>query len=99
LTPVVFGPKCLHGFIRRQLLRRPVCDGAICRMCGECWTICPAAAIEPEEKPLRFDYDRCIRCFCCIEVCPYGALRTSETLAGRIVRRAAEVILPTGATL
>jgi Fe-S-cluster-containing hydrogenase component 2 len=67
-------------------------------MCGECWKICPAGAITPEEKPLCFDYDRCIRCYCCIEVCPFGALDTTETLAGRIVRGAATLILPPGKT-
>jgi uncharacterized protein (DUF362 family)/Pyruvate/2-oxoacid:ferredoxin oxidoreductase delta subunit len=96
LAPLISGPKFLHGFIRRQFLRRPVCNGAACRMCGECWKICPAAAITPEEKPLRFDYDRCIRCYCCIEICPFGALRTAETLAGRIARRVAAAALPPG---
>ncbi|PIV05618.1 MAG: hypothetical protein COS57_07040 [Syntrophobacterales bacterium CG03_land_8_20_14_0_80_58_14] len=98
LTSLIFGPKFLQGWIRRQLLQRPVCDPALCRMCGECWKICPAWAITPEAKPLCFDYDRCIRCFCCLEVCPFGALRTTETLAGRIVRAAAAVILPPGTT-
>ena len=96
LTPLIYGPRFLHAFVRRQLLRRPVCDGGLCRLCGECWKICPAGAIMPEEKPLRFDYNRCIRCYCCIEICPFGALRTVETLAGRIVRRAAAMILPSG---
>lgn len=96
LTPLPYGPKILHGFLRRQLLQRPVCDGQTCQMCGECWKICPAGAITPEEAPLRFDYDRCIRCYCCIEVCPFGALRTAETAAGRLVRRAAERILQPG---
>jgi uncharacterized protein (DUF362 family)/Pyruvate/2-oxoacid:ferredoxin oxidoreductase delta subunit len=96
LTPLVFGPKFLHGFIRRQVLQRPVCDPAVCRMCGECWKICPAGAIAPEEKMLQFDYDRCIRCYCCIEVCPFGALHTAETIAGRIVRGAASLILSPG---
>lgn len=98
LTSLVYGPRFLHAFIRRQLLRRPVCDGTLCRMCGECGKICPAGAIASEEGMLRFDYNRCIRCYCCIEICPFGALRTSETLAGRIVRRAAAVILPPGST-
>jgi uncharacterized protein (DUF362 family)/Pyruvate/2-oxoacid:ferredoxin oxidoreductase delta subunit len=93
LTPLVYGPKFLHGFIRRQLLQRPVCDGEICRMCGECWKICPAGAINPEEETLRFDYNRCIRCYCCLEVCPLGALHATETLTGRIVRRFAAWIL------
>lgn len=98
LTSLIFGPRFLHTFIRRQLLRRPVCDGTLCKMCGECWKICPAGAITPEDRLLRFDYNRCIRCYCCIEICPFGALRTAETLAGRIFRRAAAVILPPGPT-
>jgi len=98
LTSLVYGPKFLHGLIRRQVLQRPVCDPAACRMCGECWKICPAGAITPEEKPLCFDYDRCIRCYCCIEVCPFGALDTAETIAGRIIRGAASLILPPGKT-
>jgi uncharacterized protein (DUF362 family)/Pyruvate/2-oxoacid:ferredoxin oxidoreductase delta subunit len=98
MTSLIYGPKFLHGFIRRQVLRRPVCDPAACRMCGECWKICPAGAITPEEKPLCFDYDRCIRCYCCIEVCPFGALDTAETIAGRIVRGAVSLILPPGKT-
>lgn len=96
LTPLMYGPKSLHGFIRRQLLQRPVCDDKTCRMCSECWKICPAGAITPEKAPLSFDYDRCIRCYCCFEVCPFGALRTAETAAGRLVRRAAERILQPG---
>jgi uncharacterized protein (DUF362 family)/Pyruvate/2-oxoacid:ferredoxin oxidoreductase delta subunit len=98
LTSLIYGPKFLHGFIRRQFLQRPVCDPAVCRMCGECWKICPAGAITPEAKPLCFDYDRCIRCYCCIEVCPFGALDTAETITGRIIRGAVSLILPQGKT-
>jgi uncharacterized protein (DUF362 family)/ferredoxin len=97
-TSLVFGPRFLHGFIRRQLLQRPVCNGALCQMCGECSKICPAGAITPKETLLQFDYERCIRCYCCIEICPFGALRSAETLAGKVVRRAAAIILPPGPT-
>jgi uncharacterized protein (DUF362 family)/Pyruvate/2-oxoacid:ferredoxin oxidoreductase delta subunit len=98
LTPLIYGPRFLHSLLRRQLIRRPVCDKTLCRICGECWKICPAGAITPEISPLRFDYDRCIRCYCCIEICPYGALRTAETPAGRVFRRVAAVLLPAGTT-
>ncbi|MCE5265752.1 MAG: DUF362 domain-containing protein [Deltaproteobacteria bacterium] len=98
LTSLVYGPKLLHGFIRRQVLQRPVCDDAACRLCGECGKICPAGAIASDEERLCFDYDRCIRCYCCIEVCPFGALRTAETVAGRIIRGISSLVLPSGKT-
>ncbi|MCE5280816.1 MAG: DUF362 domain-containing protein [Deltaproteobacteria bacterium] len=96
MTSLVYGPKFLQGLIRRQLLQRPLCDEQLCQMCGECWTICPAKAIAPGEKPLHFDYDRCIRCYCCLEVCPLGAIRSSESLTGRVVRQAAAFLFPAG---
>jgi uncharacterized protein (DUF362 family)/Pyruvate/2-oxoacid:ferredoxin oxidoreductase delta subunit len=87
ITPLVFGPRSLHGFMRRHLVQKPVCHDALCRLCGECWKYCPAKAITVAKKNLRFDYDRCIRCYCCIEVCPHGALSAVETAYGRIARK------------
>lgn len=87
LSPLIYGPELLHGFIRRHLLQRPVCDGELCQMCGKCWDFCPAAAIGQADGEVAFNYERCIRCYCCLEVCPAGALHTIEPLAGRMVRR------------
>ncbi len=87
MSPLVFGPKGLHGFMRKHLVQRPVCNAALCRHCGECWRYCPAKAIEPQINGLKFDYDKCIRCYCCVEVCPYGAISAQETMLGRAVRK------------
>ena len=87
ITPLVFGPKSLHGFMRRHLVQKPACDYDLCRLCGECWKYCPARAISVEKKKLRFDYDKCIRCYCCAEVCPHGALSAVETAYGRLARK------------
>ncbi len=87
MVPLLFGPRPLHGFLRRHLVQRPCCDEKRCRLCGECWEICPAKAITRGKKAPHFDYDACIRCYCCVEVCPHGALRAAETLPGWIVRR------------
>jgi len=87
MSPLVFGPKRLHGFMRKHLVQRPVCNADRCRHCGECWRYCPAKALSPEIKGLKFDYDKCIRCYCCIEVCPYGALSARETMLGKAVRK------------
>jgi len=85
--PLIFGPPILQNFLRRHTLAWPVCDASLCKMCSQCWTICPAGAIWEKVDSIEFDYKKCIRCYCCVEVCPYGALRTKETLGGRITRK------------
>jgi ferredoxin len=82
-----FGPEFLQPLLRRHLFRRPVADADRCRLCGECWKYCPAHAIESRGDRLHFDYNRCIRCYCCIEVCPHGAMTSAETAVGRVLRR------------
>ncbi len=91
ITPLVFGPKRFHGLIRRHLVQRPECKETLCRLCGECWKYCPAEAITRGKKKPRFDYEKCIRCYCCIEVCPYGSLAARETLTGKIARKALKI--------
>ncbi len=87
-SPLIFGPRIMHGFARRHLLQRPVCERSVCLMCGKCREFCPAGAIEDNDgETVSFDYDRCIRCFCCMEVCPHGAVHLAEPLAGRMLRR------------
>jgi uncharacterized protein (DUF362 family)/Pyruvate/2-oxoacid:ferredoxin oxidoreductase delta subunit len=84
---LTFGPRFLQGFIRKYLSQRPIINKKLCRLCGECRDYCPVRAITINETKLVFDYDACIRCYCCIEVCPYGALRAKEALPGRLMRR------------
>jgi uncharacterized protein (DUF362 family)/ferredoxin len=84
---LVFGPKIMQNFLRRHTVARPVCDRKLCQMCGECWTICPANAIEGAGGKVVFNDKKCIRCYCCVEVCPFGALKSAETLAGKVTRR------------
>ncbi len=84
---VTFGPKPVQRMIRKHLLQRPVVDSSLCELCGECWRYCPAKAISRGKKRIVFDYDKCIRCYCCLEICPQGVLRAKETLPGKIIRR------------
>ncbi|HIJ57626.1 MAG TPA: DUF362 domain-containing protein [Deltaproteobacteria bacterium] len=86
LAPLTFGPGFLQGFMRKHLVQRPTVDPDLCKQCGECRQYCPADAISDDGNPLDFDYGKCIRCYCCIEVCPHGALRSQETRTGRLIR-------------
>jgi len=85
--PIIFGPERMHGFLRRHLVERPVVTPEDCKQCGQCWNYCPAEAINRADSSIRFDYDRCIRCYCCVEVCPHAALRVREPVAGMVLRR------------
>jgi uncharacterized protein (DUF362 family)/Pyruvate/2-oxoacid:ferredoxin oxidoreductase delta subunit len=87
LAPLTFGPKRFQGLMRKHLLQRPVVNQKLCKRCGECWQYCPAKAIDPGAETIQFNYADCIRCYCCIEVCPHGALRAKETLPGKLIRK------------
>ncbi len=89
LAPLTFGPRPLQRLMRRHLVQRPAADRRLCRMCGECWRLCPAKAITPHDKRIGFVYDRCIRCYCCVEMCPHGALKEVETGPGLFARKLA----------
>ncbi len=86
IVPLVFGPKGMQGLMRRHLVQRPECNDTACKLCGECWKYCPAEAITENRKKIHFDYEKCIRCYCCVEVCPHGALSAVETKLGKITR-------------
>jgi uncharacterized protein (DUF362 family)/NAD-dependent dihydropyrimidine dehydrogenase PreA subunit len=87
LHTLSLGPDSLNRFMRRYVIQKPAVDKQRCRLCGECWQICPAQVISHNDKSIRFDYQGCIRCYCCLEVCPHGAIQAREPLLGKLRRR------------
>jgi uncharacterized protein (DUF362 family)/Pyruvate/2-oxoacid:ferredoxin oxidoreductase delta subunit len=87
LGPLTFGPPSLARFIRRFGIQRPVPDRRLCRLCGECWNICPAKVIDHSDRGITVNYAKCIRCYCCVEVCPHAAIQAKQPLMGKILRR------------
>jgi len=80
-------------FLKNRITQRPVIDKAKCTCCGTCITMC---SVQPkavdwykgdESRPPRYDYNRCIRCYCCQETCPEGAIYLSSPLLARIYSR------------
>ena len=69
---------------------RPVfdVDKGLCNSCGSCAGACPAGAISVEGKggPV-YDYERCIACYCCMELCPRTALSLHENLRLRLYNK------------
>jgi uncharacterized protein (DUF362 family)/Pyruvate/2-oxoacid:ferredoxin oxidoreductase delta subunit len=48
--------------------------GEGCTGCGTCARNCPAEAITILHREVHIDHGRCIRCFCCQELCPERAM-------------------------
>ncbi len=75
LADVDFGlPRFIRNSLKNHLTTRPVQLPEKCVLCGICVRGCPPQVIRIEGKKLVFDYNRCIRCFCCRELCPEAAL-------------------------
>lgn len=79
----------LPGFLRRglknALTSKPVVQEEVCSACDRCSEICPPKALVRKGKDLIFDYGRCIRCLCCLEVCPEGAISIKQGWALKLV--------------
>jgi uncharacterized protein (DUF362 family)/NAD-dependent dihydropyrimidine dehydrogenase PreA subunit len=83
----------MSAFVKNRVCERPVIAGAKCTSCGMCVDMCP---VDPKavdwqkgnrKKPPVHYYDRCIRCYCCQESCPDGAISAQSTVLGRILFR------------
>ena len=62
---------------RRFLSPRPVIRASRCTACGTCVTACPVtpkALRQRERRVPDWRQKLCIRCYCCQEICPTGAL-------------------------
>jgi len=93
---------CIGGrartFVKNRVCERPAIDKAKCTVCGVCVRMCP---VEPKavdwhsgnkSRPPTYKYGRCIRCFCCQENCPEGAVFVENPLLGRAFLRAGKAI-------
>jgi uncharacterized protein (DUF362 family)/Pyruvate/2-oxoacid:ferredoxin oxidoreductase delta subunit len=80
----------LRTFIKNRLTQRPVIDRAKCNLCDVCVRMCPVVpkAVDwyqgDRSRPPRHNYDLCIRCYCCQETCPEGAIVIDTPWLGRV---------------
>jgi uncharacterized protein (DUF362 family) len=80
-------------FIKNRFSPRPVINASLCNQCGTCVQHCPVSpkAVDwvggDQSRPPAHNYNRCIRCFCCQELCPQGAIFVQTPWAGKILFR------------
>lgn len=75
---VYFPPK-LREFLRRRMVARPELIPHRCIGCGMCVRMCPPESLKLIDGKPVFKLNECIRCFCCQEHCPAGAIVSRKT--------------------
>ena len=75
-----------YGWFWRQLVAYPRA-GDKCIGCGYCVKHCPVNAIQVVDRRAQMDLSRCIRCYCCHELCPQLAVELQKPLLGRLLLR------------
>ncbi len=84
--------KGVSGFINDRLVPKPVVVAEKCNACGTCVSVCPAnpKAIdlfdEDKEKTPTYNYKDCIRCYCCQELCPEGAIELKTPMVRKLLK-------------
>lgn len=67
-------PKTLITLVGKLLWVRPEPQEKRCKRCGDCIKNCPTRAMISKDGFPIIDYDKCINCFCCDEICPHDAI-------------------------
>lgn len=79
--------------VNHVIVPKPYIVNAKCKKCGVCVKMCPVnpKAVDwhdgKKENPPTYRYDRCIRCYCCQELCPEGAVEIKKPLVRRLFGR------------
>ncbi|MDH7593029.1 MAG: DUF362 domain-containing protein [Methanomicrobiales archaeon] len=74
-------------FFGRAYAEQPVIRRERCMGCGRCAMNCPAGAIEVKFGKARIQNARCIRCYCCHEMCLEHAIVLRRGIAGALMGR------------
>lgn len=81
-------PRVARHLLERFYNKQPEISDR-CQKCGICVKSCPVQAISPIGKFTlpKINTQLCIKCMCCHEMCPHGAVDVRKSMLTRIIER------------
>lgn len=80
-------PSVIVGRLNRLVALTPEPVAESCTLCGKCLEFCPRGAMSLGKDVAVVDAKKCIRCFCCDELCEQQAIEVHRPLLARLLRR------------
>ena len=77
----------LPQVIARKFISKPKVLDKNCTLCGNCIEICPVSAIHKSDKTVYIDYNKCVSCFCCHEICSFNAIKIKKSFLSTLLSR------------
>jgi formate hydrogenlyase subunit 6/NADH:ubiquinone oxidoreductase subunit I len=71
-------PRWVDFLAKKVFVKTPKFSARKCKSCGRCEQICPAHIINLEGRhgtAQLIDKTKCLHCFCCHEICSFGAIK------------------------
>lgn len=84
-------PKWLQPAFRRFFRKLPVIKPKNCKGCNKCKEHCPNKAITMKKRKngtqyAKINYNLCISCFCCQELCPFHVVKPRIPIGYKIIQ-------------
>jgi len=77
-------PKPIWNLIGSFIWIRPAIEESSCTSCNTCVTSCPTGAMTAiKDNVPVFDYDKCISCWCCHELCPEKSVYVDKSFLAK----------------
>ena len=86
-----YKPGSIVGFLNKAIVQKPYIISKECVQCGICVNMCPAQPkalfFKDDNKSVSpiYNYDDCIKCLCCQEICPESAIELKTPLLRKII--------------
>ncbi len=80
-----FIPSFAVKMLEPYLWVRPAINHASCTMCNVCLDSCPQNVISKRGGRLEFEYNNCIKCLCCHELCPNKSVFLEKSRLAKLI--------------